>query len=64
MNLSKSARVHDAVPKKSAKKIRNGSCVLFEDLLFNITNKQVSITWAHLGAYCYTTYLLVMFTIK
>ena len=34
-----SARVHDAVPKQSsmpsAKKIRNESCVLFEDLLFN-----------------------------
>ena len=45
--------VHDVVPKQSSmylKKIRNGSCVLFEDLLFNITNKQVSVTWAHLGS--------------
>ena len=67
MNLSKSTRVHDAVPKQSSmylqKKIRNGSCVSFEDLLFNITNKQVSVTWAHLGSHCYVNYLLVIFLI-
>ena len=48
----------------SAKKIRNESCVLCEDLLFNITNKQVSVTWAHLDSHCYATYLVVMFTSK
>ena len=53
MNLYKSTRVHDVVPKQSSmylQKIRNGSCILFEDLWCNITNKQVSVTWAHLGS--------------
>ena len=49
LNLSKFTRVHDAVPKQSSmylpKKIRNVSYVLFEDWWFNITNKQVSLTW-------------------
>ena len=53
MNLYKSTCVHDVVPKQSSmylQKIRNGSCVLFEDLWCNITNKQVSVSWAHLGS--------------
>ena len=36
---------------------RNETFVSFEDLLFYITNKQVSVMWTHLGSYCYATYL-------
>ena len=46
------------------KVIRCGISVLFKDLFFHKTNKQVSIVGTHFSSHSCNTYLLVMLTIK
>ena len=46
------------------KVISCGISVLFKDLFFHKSNKQVSIVGTHFSSHSYNTYLFVMLTIK